>query len=396
MADTFGDVLRSLRTAAGLSLVALARRTSYSASLLQLTESGHRRPTVELAQACDRALDTAPLLSTILELSEQGDDMLRRRALFAMVAAGAGGAAAELIRHGLLDAAAADEDWDAVVASYTRRLATDPSEAYGQSLLAQLTIARQQIIDGGTSPERLRVVAQLGQLYGLWLGNRGDVASARNWYRTATVVADRSGDASTRAYVRGRAASRGIYEGYTVGETVADAREALAITAKPCAGALEAWSALVHVHGLTGNLSDGRRAVAGMREVADALPDRDGVAGPAQRAVSFANYLEGRTGPLGKAETAYAEADRMLRSVPVWWADATLYYSMAQVRHGDPEAGVARALGAMKGLGSEVRVLSLGVRDLVGAVPKGYASGDLDELRTYASTSPGPWETLAL
>ena len=402
MVETFGEVLRSLRETAGLSLGALAIKASYHKSEIGHVETGRRKPTPEFATACDKALKTTPLLSILLELDDEQGDAMKRRALITSigVAAGVGGlgvsALADLVRNGLLDVADEPEDWDAIVASYNRRLVTEPSTEFGRSLLSQLMIARHRLIEQGKTPERLKAVAELGQLYGLWLGNQGDVSSARNWYSAAAQLADRSRHTDTQVYVRGRALSRGIYEGYTVRETVDGVEEALSLSNRPSLGALEAYSALVHVHALVGNVSDGRKAVNGMRHVVDAMSaeDASGVAGPAERTVSFSNYLECRVGSRRDADRAFAEAEPILRPVPVWLADARLYYGRAMVANGEVSDGISFALGAIKRLGHSVRVVSLGVSDLLSVVPVGYRSDDLDELRTYAAGGSLPWESL--
>src|SRR4051812_26527955 len=118
MVETFGEVLRSLREAAGLSLSALAGRASYHRSEIGHVETGRRRGTPELAAACDKALKSSPLLSVLLELDDEQGDSMKRRALITSigVAAGVGGiglaALADLVRDGLLDAADEPEDWD--------------------------------------------------------------------------------------------------------------------------------------------------------------------------------------------------------------------------------------------------------------------------------------------
>jgi hypothetical protein len=305
-------------------------------------------------------------------------------------------ALAELIRAEVLDATGTAEDWDSVIDTYERRSVIDPSQPYGASLLSQLMIAKQQVIDHGSAPERLQAVARLAQLYGLFLGNQDKIASARGWYRTAAAVADQSGDIPTRVYVRGRALSRGIYEGYGVQETIDGAAEALSITRTSTPGALESYSALVHAHALTGNLTQGRRAVMGMHKVTDGLPthETEKAAGPIQRTVLFNSYLECRIGTLRDAERAYSEAEPLLHPIPLWIADATVYRARAHVRAGDVSQGLALALDAVKSLGPEVRILRLGVKDLISVVPVGHRSDELDELGNYAETGPAPWETL--
>ncbi len=403
MAETFGQVLRSVREAAGLSLAALAARTNYHKSEIGHVETGKRRASVGLATACDRVLGTFPLLSTVVEMDEGQGDNVKRRALLETITAtvgvagiGSASALANIVRHGLLDSVDAVEDWDAVVEDFSRRLVTDPSPEYGEALLVQLMVARQQNIDLGATSDRLRAVAQLGQLYGLWLGNRGDVVSARGWYRSAAMVADRSGDSLTRIFVRGRALSRGVYEGCAVRETIEGVEAALTISRKPCLGALEAYSALVYVHGLTEDLHSGRAALDNMQRVTDRLPDSETrKVGSVERTASFRNYLECRVGSRRDADRAFAEADPLLRPVPVWHAGAKLDYGRALAKDGDVAVGVGLALEAAKAFGHDVRTVGVDVRDLLSVIPKGYHSDQLDELKIYAAVGPTPWETIS-
>lgn len=398
MADSIGDVVRSLREAAGLTLGALAARVHVSLPTLGHLETGRRRATPDLIEACDRALGTAPLLTTLLELDGEGHQM-RRRALLSTLGAATGlagfdgaSAVADLVRDGLLEAIGEVEDWDAVVVDYSRRLVTDPSAAYGAALLAQLMIARQQILERGQTPDRLRAAGYLGHLFGLWQGNQGRVSDAHGWYRSSAVLADRSGDTAARVFVRARTASRAIFEGLTVGEVLDGADSALSISSRPSPGALEAHSARVHVHALTGDLRSGRSSVGDMIRVAEALPDAP--AGPIARTVSFRHYLESRAGGRPDADRAWTEAEPILRQVPVWWREAQVYHGRAVVRDGDIADGVALALEAVKALPTGIRHVGMAVSDLLSVVPAGYTSDELEELRTYAATEPGPWEMI--
>lgn len=402
MAPSFGEVLRSLREAAGLTLTGLAARAYISRAAIGHVETGIRNPTADVALACDAALGTAPVLATLLALDGQGDAMKRRvlLATFGTATALAGlagaGAVADLVSQGMLDSLGDTEDWDDVVATYSRQLVTDPSTAFGASLIGQMAMVGQQIQERGATPDRLRAAAQLGQLVGLWQGNQGQRASAHVSYRRAAMFANRSGDVPTEVYVRARTASRAIYEGMTAREVIDEARYALALSDAPTVGALEAHSALVHTNALAGNLAAGRAAVDNMRRVVDRLPDTETrrVDGPVARTVSFNAFLEGRIGDRRSADRAIAEAEPVLRPIPVWWADARIYYARALVTSGDVSDGVSTALAASRGVARDVRVVGMAVRDLLGAVPAGYQSDEVDELRSYAAPEPGPWETM--
>ncbi|MFY1669988.1 helix-turn-helix domain-containing protein [Plantactinospora sp. WMMB334] len=396
MASTPGQVLHSLREAAGMSLAALATRTHFSKAAIGHVETGVRSLSPELAAACDRALGTAPLLTVLIALTGE-DQAMRRRALLTTLTAAAGVAGlagavavAELIRAGLVDAAGEVEDWGQVVADYSRRLVTDPSPAYGAALLGQVMLAKQEIVSRGATPDLLRAAGLLTQLYGLWRGNQDDVSGAHGWYRTAVLLADRSGDTASQVFVRARTASRGIFEGYTLWETSAKAGEALAISDRPSLGALEAHSALVHVHALAEDLPAGRRALGGMLDVAERLPDT-GPDGPLARTVSFQHYLEARIGEPAAADQTWQTAEPILRPVPVWWREAQVYYGLALVRRGDVADGIGYGLAAAQALPTPVRTVGIAVADLLRAVPTRYASTDLDELRRHAAPGGGPW-----
>lgn len=398
MAATLGDVVRSLREAAGLTHASLGARVHTSPAAIGHLETGRRPPTPGLIAACDQVFGTAPLLSTLLELDGE-DHAVRRRAVLTTLGAATGLAGidgaiavADLIRHGLLEQAGVTEDWDPVISDYSRRLVTEPTEAYGVALITQLARVKQQIADRGPDPDRLRAAAQLGHLRGLYEGNIGRISLAHGWYHSSTVLADRSGDTPTRVFVRARTASRAIFEGHTVGEVLDGADSALAISARPSPGALEAHSARVHVHALTGDLRAGRSSVGDMIGVAEALPDSP--AGPIARTVSFRHYLESRAGTRADADRAWAEAEPILRPVPVWWLEARVYQGRALVYDGDVAEGVNFALDAVKQLPAGIRHIGMAVSDLLSVVPTGFKSDELDELRTFAATEPGPWEMI--
>lgn len=396
MAATFGDMLRLLRETAGLSHTALAARAHASPATIGHVETGRRRPTPEIAAACDAALGTAPLLAVLHDLDGSGDNM-RRRALLktAGAVAATGGmsgvmALAEVVRAGLMDVAD-QPDWDATVADHARRLVIDPDTQYGAGLLASLMLAGQA---ARTDKDAARAAAQMAQLYGLWQGDQGALTAARGWYRSAAALADHAGDTAVGQWVRARAASRAILEGYTVRETVADAQHALSLTAAPTVGALEARSALVHVHGLTGQIAEARAEVEGMRRIVDRLGAAGLPGGAHQRTLTFHHWVECRTGRLVDAERAWDEAGPTLREIPVWWVEAAVYYGRAQVAAGHLADGVACALAAVRRLPAPVHTVGIAVADLLTVVPAGYRSDDLDALRQEA-TGPGPWETLA-
>lgn len=398
MEDDIGAVLKALRKARGMTLRVLAHNANVSHSHLQNIEAGRRPLTTQMARACDRALGT-PILTM---LATEGDEMRRRALLAHLGALGALGTAApaglaEMVRLGLVDAATEQPaDWDAIADDYGHRLVSDPSAVYGSSLLADLMLIQRRIREGRPSLDLFRAGAHLAQLYGLWLGNQGDLGMAHRWYAGAIALADSSRDTATRTWARGRSLARGIYEGYTVAATVSGVNEVLALTSKPTPGAMEAFAAEVHVHALTGDAKAGRKAVAGMRSVVDRLPEDtlDTLAGPVERAIFLNAFLECRVGGLADAEAACAQALPALEDWPLWQAETNVYLARARAAHGDVAAGISHALATVKGLQHDVRVIGVAVRDVMSVVPAGYRSDELRALAGYAHTGPVPWETL--
>jgi hypothetical protein len=344
-------------------------------------------------------LNCSPLLLTLLQIEKGGDDVNRRALLGTVGAAGAGAlfstmdgtaAMAALLDSGLRNAVSKNTDYDQLVDDFARRHVLAPSPELGNELAAQLAVARERTAAG--DKDAARGAAQLALTYGLFLADGNKIATAHGLYGTAAMLADHSGDQPVRALVRARAANRGIYEGWTLKRATTVTGQALAISSTGPA-ALEAYAAQVHIHALTGNLSAGRTAVAAMRTVAEALPS-DSRPSPAQRAANFDAYLNCRIGSLADAQRAYEQAEAVLRPVPLWHADATLYMGRALVRAGDVEQGAKMALGAVRSLPFGTRILGMGVRDVLTVVPAGYRGDTVEQLRMYACAGPAPWETL--
>lgn len=402
MPQDFGNALRTMRDDAGLSLSALAAHANVSKPHLGHLETGQRQPTTDVAAAIDRALHAGGVLTELAALQRGEGDPMRRRTLLATLGAAAGigvtsgpHTLADLIRHGLHDDAGTDEDWDAVVDDCGRRLVTHPTAAFGAALLTNLAVLRQLLAEKPTT-SLLRAAADLGQMYGLWLGNQNQLGGANHWYRSAAALADRSGDVDTRAYVRGRAASRGIYEDWTVARTVTVVDETLALTTRPTLGALEAQAALVGVHALTRDVRQGRAAVHAMTDVADRLDGQQlrSIIGPVERTVFLRAFFECRAGSLDDAEQACDAAERILVGLPTWLAETRVYRARAMVAAGDVAAGLEYALRTVRQQSHGVRVIGVAVRDVCCAAPAGWRGDDLTTLWRYADPNPGPWETL--
>lgn len=175
--------------------------------------------------------------------------------------------------------------------------------------------------------------------------------------------------------------SQGVYEGNTVRETVTGVQEVLSRSdgRRPTRGTLEAQSALVHMHALTGNLAEGRAVIDDMCRTVGQLvdPNDDETAVPYARTVVFRNYLECRIGSRAAADAAFAEAADVTWSLPVWHADASMSYGRILVCSDDVAGGIRLGLeAAARSLGPSLRttmhVVGLGIFDLLDATRQAF------------------------
>jgi transcriptional regulator with XRE-family HTH domain len=384
---SFGDELKALRKQHQLTVAQLATRIGYSAPYLKKIEAGLRAPTDPIAQACDTALGTAPLLQTLLSI-ERGDPMLRRALLAggfaaALLAADSTAALAQALAY---SSTPGGQDWDGTVADFTRRHLLGPGPQFGPEIAAGIKIA-QHAATGGDQ-DAGRAAARLALIYGLWLGDLGRLPSAHTLYTVAAKIADAGADTATRALVRARAANRGIYEGWSAIRTDDTITEALHLYPREAAG-LEAHAARVHLAALTGDLAAGRTAVAAMNRIADTMPEPAGH----QRTADFACYLECRLGTMHDATRAYEHAETVLAKVPLWRVDARLAYAGALTRTGDHRTGAAVALEAIRSQVVPVRVLGVCVADVLHQAGT-IRTDALTELAGYATAGPHPWDTI--
>jgi transcriptional regulator with XRE-family HTH domain len=389
-----GEVLAALRHARGFTtLRSLAAATHLSASQLCRIEAGKKPLTEQAARALERALDS-PYPTMI---ATEGD-RVKRRALVAAISAAVSSpeAAAELLRMKLLRATQEEPiDWDARVASHAQRLVRDPSEAFGSTLQADL-LSVQSKIEGAGAPslDSFRTAAGLAQVYGLWLGNCGNLNTAHTWYDSAVRLADSSRDTDLRTFTRGRSAARGVYEGWSIGRTLDTVREVLALTKRPTVGAVEAHAAEITAHSLTGDVHAGRRAVARMRDLVEHLPDvplRAGAA-PVERVAFLEGFLECRVGSLETAEAACGRAMPVLEAWPLWQAELKVCLGRARVAHGDIRAGLALAVSTCQEVKHNVRVIGVAAADLLSCLPRQRRSDEAHALAGYAAKGPMPWE----
>jgi hypothetical protein len=123
------------------------------------------------------------------------------------------------------------------------------------------------------------------------------------------------------------------------------------------------------------------------------LPD-DGPTGAYPRTVNFDIFVEARTGTLSSTERVREEAEKALAGTPLWLAEARTYHALAMARAGDIQGAAVHALEAIKTVPWSGHTLAMAAADVLTAVPSDNSTDEVEELRSYASEVPGPWETL--
>ncbi|GAB3980290.1 hypothetical protein GCM10027615_58490 [Plantactinospora veratri] len=235
--ETFGVLLRRLRTAAGLSLRDLSRRVNYDHSYLSQIERGAKRPTPVIAAACDRALDSGGMLVEAYERHAGEVDMQRRtvlRALSGLAASAPVLTQLEALRHGMGAAIGADADeWEQVVADYGYAFYRQPHALLMEQLTSDLTVL-QTLIANTTGARRARLsdtAAHLSVVAAALLFAGGQAALSQRWRRTARQAAADSHDSETAVRVRAWEVVNGCYAGQDPQAVLRLSEEAVSLAA---------------------------------------------------------------------------------------------------------------------------------------------------------------------
>jgi transcriptional regulator with XRE-family HTH domain len=346
VADT-GEMLRSARESAGLSLSEVAARTHYTRGHLSNVETGKRAASPDVVLAYERVLG---------EAMDRG-----RRGLLAGIAAGvvAPAATAELLRRGF--AAAIGErpsldEWRSRVETYGHDYMTVGAGELQSRLAGDLVVLQQQL----EGPERWGVAARLLALYAK---TTPGAENSSRWYRLAVTAADRSGDLPSRVWVRGRAALAMAYEGKGLSTAGRLARQAVALSDAPSLGRLNAVMALAHVAGARGDTDTAYGMLGEGKRLFDAAGSDEQVsdyAVPEWRMHTFKSMLLSRMGDERGAVIAQDEADRTRpKSLPRFATHIQMHRGLMMARAGDTRGGVAFARGALEKLPVNRRSLTL-------------------------------------
>jgi transcriptional regulator with XRE-family HTH domain len=349
-----GDLIRELRSAVGWSQSRLADELGRVSGHPTVTrecvsrwEHGRRAP----GPFWLRHLATA--LQIPLTILEQAERMERRVFLTDLGATAlASLAASDLIEQGFAAALRAKptaETWQGKLTAYGRDYMTMGAGEIRQRLAADLVVLQQ--LD---APALWGAAARLMTLYGKTFPGT-DGAKAAGWYRVAAVAADRSGDSTTRVWVRGRAAIALGYEGAALPMARLCAAQALAIDDRPSLGRLNALMGLAHAAAIQGDRDAALDLLGQARRVFDVVASADGEASdyavPWWRMNVFTSLLGARLGDERIALRAHAAASAALPpSLPRFRTHLELHRGLMLARAGDYDSGVAYGRAALADL----------------------------------------------
>ncbi|MGA5253434.1 XRE family transcriptional regulator, partial [Streptomyces pseudogriseolus] len=154
--------------------------------------------------------------------------------------------------------------WEAKLTTYGTEYMSLGAADIQRRVSAELVTVQQQL----DNPRLWSVAARLMTLYAKTFPG-SDGAKAVHWYRMAAKAADESGDNDARVWVRGRAAIALGYEGAALGVADVLADQAIAISARPSLGLLNAIFGKAHAAAIRGDHATARKLLADGRHVFD-------------------------------------------------------------------------------------------------------------------------------
>jgi hypothetical protein len=186
---------------------------------------------------------------------------------------------------------------------------------------------------------------------------------AHHWYRLAATVADRSEDAATRVWVRGRAALALAYEAAELPTARLLADQALALSDRPSLGHLNALVARAHVSGALGDRATAISTMEEAQRVFDQVGSGEQISDfaiPEWRMNTFASMLWSRLGDEQRAVAAQDAADDTRpATLPRFATHIELHRGLMLAKSGDKTAGLQYAQAALDRLPPERHSLSL-------------------------------------
>jgi transcriptional regulator with XRE-family HTH domain len=318
VAESFGELLRQCRAAAGISIGELARRVNYSKSYLSKLENSLKPPNATVARLCDANLDAGGTLieaaRTVRDGAERGK-LDRRQMITASAVIGialAGGPRPVLDEHVVAGLRTSFE--------HLRRLGMQTSPAVVlEPLIAQVRTVHALALEN-PEPVRSRLLllaARIAEYTGWMSQEAGDEHRALGWTRHAAELARAGGDRDIAGYTLVREAGLALYRQDLIG-TIELARQAQQVQ----------WAG-PRVMGLAARREAQGHALAGDRDSCERAFDRATELLESSTEDSSAYPVLGSTAPdpvglargwalcdLGRAGEAAAVLDRELARLP--------------------------------------------------------------------------------
>jgi len=257
-----GEMLRSAREEAGISLREMSRRIPADKGYLSRIETSAN-----------------PAPDWIVETYEDHLGMdIRRRTLLAGLAAGVvvPGLVTDAVRQ-MFEEESVPNGVDAWVERMEQHAADCMTVGVGemqQRIAADLIAIRPYL---ATDPRLWAVASRLMVLHGAPLTDVADGGATARWYQAAVNAADRSEDVSTRVWVRGRSALNMAHPTAALTACHQHAADATQISDTPSVGRLMALISSANAHALDGNAPAARQSLDDARRVFDSVGSTDAV-----------------------------------------------------------------------------------------------------------------------
>jgi hypothetical protein len=298
---------------------------------------------------------------------------------------------AENLRAALTRTAGASDsvaDWRETVSDYASMMSVTPAATILPDLLTDLNEVNSLLETG--HPEQqplLEVAAALATFTSMATYDSGYPSRAFRWWRTAQRLADRSGYAPIRAYVRSRRGADMLYGHNQTDQALQLANEAVSITeSRPSIGLAEAHALRAGALAVGGN-PEARSSFDDMARTADKLPPRREIFESAVWRTSDTRIHQTQTWMLVRLRDG-AAAVRAGRMDPNPWTQMGVAAGM--VLAGKVDDGVGHAVETLRGLDPAQDRLSIRNkgRDVLAVLPDwARASTTARELRALTQGS---------
>jgi hypothetical protein len=206
------------------------------------------------------------------------------------------------------------------------------------------------------------LAARMMVLHGAPLAAVNDPVATTRWYQSAVDAADKSGDVTTRVWVRGRSALNMAHPSAALASCAGFAEDALALDHQPSVGRLLALVSSANPHALKGDTTAALTALDDAYRVFDVVGSSGEVSEttmPEWRMAVDTSLILSR---LGDGRAAAAQ-DSAVAALPKQFArhgtHIQLHRALAVTRTGDRRGGVDHARNALSALPIEQHSVAL-------------------------------------